>query len=48
MAEFMCRICRKPLETPEEIEMGVHEECMDDEASAILWTEDISPNVNDF
>ncbi len=36
MAEFMCRICGRPLETPEEIEMGVHEECMEDEASAVL------------
>ena len=48
MAEFMCSICGRPLETSEEIEMGVHEECMDDEASAILWSKDIPPNVEDL
>ncbi|UCF12953.1 MAG: hypothetical protein JSW06_01525 [Thermoplasmatales archaeon] len=48
MAEFMCQICGKPLETLEEIEMGAHEGCMDDEGTAILWSEDIPPNVEDL
>ena len=37
MAEFMCMIYGRSLEEPEEIKMGVHKECMNDEASAILW-----------
>lgn len=42
----MCRICSRPLDTPEEIEMGAHKECMDDEASAILWNRDIPPKID--
>lgn len=47
-----CENCGKKLETKEEINEGLCEECLEDEmddlASAILNTEEIFPSHSDF
>ena len=45
---FHIDFCGKPLETPEKIEMGVHKECMDNDASAIMWRGEIPPNIEEL
>jgi len=50
MTAKVCGVCGRKLITTEEINEGICEDCQEDDemnnlASAILWTDDIEPNL---